>query len=182
MRSSNLACCTSTMADNTSVAGTRPRPLKNDMPSIQWRSAVFAGIAAGVTGTIVQIALGGAGSEPLAAMLFRDARLAAAIVIGRQVLPPPATFDWWIMLVATLVLFSLAIVYGLTLSVFISRLSTSLSLIAGATFGLFLYAINMYGFTFVFPWFAAPRDWITAATHVVFGVIAAAVYKTGSPS
>src|SRR2546430_14276140 len=111
--------------DNTSVAGTRPRPLKDDIPNIHWRSAAFAGIAAGVTATIVQIALWWAASEPLAALLFRDARLAAAIVIGRQVLPPPATFDWWIMLVATLVHFSLSIAYGLTLSVFISRLSTS---------------------------------------------------------
>jgi hypothetical protein len=82
------------------------------------------------------------------------------------------------MLVATLVHFSLSIAYGLTLSVIISRLSMSLSLLAGAAFGLFLYAINMYGFTFVFPWFAAARDWITATTHVVFGMVAAAVYKT----
>jgi hypothetical protein len=147
------------------------------MPSIHWRSAVLAGIAAGVVATLIQIVLWWAASEPLPAMLFRDARLAAAIVIGRQVLPPPATFDWSIMLVATLVHFALSIAYGLTLSVIISRLSTSLSFLVGATFGLFLYAINMYGFTFVFPWFAAARDWITAATHVVFGVVAAVVYK-----
>ena len=165
------------MADNTSVAGTRPRPLKNDMPSIQWRSAAFAGIAAGVTATIVQIALWWAASEPLAAMLFRDARLAAAIVTGRQVLPPPATFDWSSMLVATLVHFSLSIAYGLTVSVFISRMSMTPALLAGAVFGACLYAINMYGFTIIFPWFAAARDWITAASHVVFGVVAAAVYK-----
>jgi hypothetical protein len=147
------------------------------MPSIHWRRAALAGIAAGIIATVAQIALWWAASEPLPAMLFRDARLTAAIVIGRQVLPPPATFDWSIMLVATLVHFSLSIAYGLALSVIISRLSTSLSLLAGAAFGLFLYAINMYGFTFVFPWFAAARDWITATTHVVFGMVAAAVYK-----
>jgi hypothetical protein len=170
------------MIDNTSAAGTRLRPLKYDMPSIHWRSAVLAGIAAGVVATLVQIALWWAASEPLPTMLFRDARLTAAIVIGRQVLPPPATFDWSIMLVATLVHFSLSIAYGLTLSVIISRLGTSLSLLAGAAFGLFLYAINMYGFTFAFPWFAAVRDWITAATHLVFGVVASVAYKAGSGS
>ena len=164
--------------DNTSAAGTRPRPLKYDMPSIHWRSAALAGIAAGVVATLVQIALWWAASEPLSAMLFRDVRLTAAIVIGRQVLPPPATFDWSIMLVATLVDFSLSIAYGLTLSVLISRLSTPLSLLAGAAFGLFLYAINMYGFTFIYPWFAAARDWITATTHVVFGLVIVAIYKT----
>jgi len=148
------------------------------MPSIHWRSAALAGIAAGIIATVVQIALWMAWSEPLPAMLFRDARLAAAIVMGREALPPPATFNGSIMLVATLVHFSLSIAYGLALSVIISRLSTSLSLLAGAAFGLFLYAINMYGFTFVFPWFVVARDWITAATHVVFGMVAAAVYKT----
>ena len=148
------------------------------MPRIHWRSAALAGIAAGVVATVAQIALWWAASEPLPAMLFRDARLTAAIVMGRQVLPPPATFDWSIMLVATLVHFALSIAYGLTLSLLISRLSAPRSLLAGAAFGLFLYAINMYGFTFVFPWFAAARDWITATTHVVFGMVAAAVYKT----
>jgi hypothetical protein len=132
------------------------------MPSIHWRSAALAGIAAGVVATVAQIALWWAASEPLPAILVRDARLTAAIVMGRQVLPPPATFDWSIMLVATLVHFALSIAYGLTLSLLISRLSTPRSLLAGAAFGLFLYAINMYGFTFVFPWFAAARDWITA--------------------
>ena len=170
--------CTSTMADNTSAAGTRPRPLKCDMPSIHCRSAALAGFAAGVVATLVQIALWWAASEPLPAMLFRDARLTAAIVIGRQALPPPATFDWSIMLVATLVHFSLSIAYGLTLSVIVSRLGMSLSLLAGAAFGLFLYAINMYGFTFFFPWFATARDWITATAHVVFGLVIVAIYKT----
>jgi hypothetical protein len=148
------------------------------MPRIDWRSAALAGIAAGVVATLAQIALWWVSSEPLPAILFRDARLTAAIIMGSQVLPPPATFDWSIMLVATFIHFALSIAYGLTLSVFISRLGMPLSLLAGAVFGLLLYAINMYGFTFVFPWFAATRDWITAATHVVFGVIAAAVYQT----
>ncbi|HEY8623007.1 MAG TPA: sodium:proline symporter [Casimicrobiaceae bacterium] len=148
------------------------------MPSVHWRSAALAGIAAGVVATVAQIALWWASSEPLPAILFRDARLTAAIIMGRQVLPPPATFDGSIMLVAALVHVALSIAYGLTLSVFISRLSTPLSLLAGAAFGLLLYVINMHGFTFFFPWFAAARDWITAATHVVFGMVVAAVYKT----
>ena len=147
------------------------------MPRIHWRSAALAGIAAGVVATLAQIALWWVSSEPLPAILLRDARLTAAIIMGREVLPPPATFDGSVMLIATLVHFALSIAYALALSVFISRLSTPLSLLAGAVFGLSLYAINMYGFTFVFPWFTAARDWITAATHVVFGVIVAAVYK-----
>ena len=147
------------------------------MPRIHWRSAVLAGIAAGVGATLAQIALWWVSSEPLPAILLRDARLAAAIIMGREVLPPPATFDGSVMLIATLVHFALSIAYALALSVFIWRLSTPLSLLGGAVFGLSLYAINMYGFTFVFPWFAAARDWVTGTTHVVFGVVVAAAYK-----
>jgi hypothetical protein len=147
------------------------------MPIIHWRSAALAGMAAGVVATVAQIALWWAASVPLPEILFRDARLTAAIVMGREVLPPPATFAWSVMLVATLVHFALSIAYGLALSVFIGRVGTDLALLLGAVFGIFLYAINMYGFTFVFPWFAAARDWITAVTHVVFGVVAAAACK-----
>jgi hypothetical protein len=148
-------------------------------PSIHWRSAAIAGIAAGVVATLAEIAMWWASSAPLPATLFRDARLAAAIVMGRQVLPPPATFDWPVMLVATLVHFALSIAYGLALGFMISRLSARWSLLAGAVFGLCLYAINMYGFTLFFPWFDTVRDWITAAAHVVFGMVAASVYKAG---
>lgn len=170
--------CPSNMADNTPAA----QPLENEMPDIHWRSAVLAGIVAGVVASVAQVALWWASSEPLAAMLFRDARLTAAIVMGREVLAPPATFDGSVMLVAALVHFALSTAYGLTLSAFLARLSTPLSLLAGGAFGLLLYAINMYGFTFLFPWFVVTRGWITVATHVVFGTVAAMVYKMGSLS
>jgi hypothetical protein len=35
----------------------------------------------------------------------------------------------------------------------------------------------MYGFTAVFPWFEAARDWITLVTHIVFGITLAGTYK-----
>jgi hypothetical protein len=140
-------------------------------------AAVCAGIAAGILGTVVQIALWSAFTDALPTIFFRDARFAAAIALGRKVLPPPASFDWMVMLVATGVHFTLSIAYGLTLSPLISRLRTPPSMLVGAAFGLGLYGVNMYGFTVVFNWFEATRDWITVVTHAVFGVAAAGVYK-----
>lgn len=67
--------------------------------------------------------------------------------------------------------------YGLILSALISPLDTQRPVAVGAAFGLVLYGVNMYGFTIVFPWFEAARDWITAAAHVVFGMTAAGVYQ-----
>ena len=150
------------------------RPLHHP---VDWSAAVVAGVAAGILATLVQIALWSVFSDALPMILFRDARFAAAIVMGRAVLPPPASFDGRIMLVATLVHFALSITYGLILSRLIARLGTALSLLAGGVFGLFVYGVNMYGFTTVFPWFEAAREGVTVATHGVFGIAAAGVYK-----
>lgn len=139
-------------------------------------AAVCAGVAAGILATVVQIVLWAMFTDALPAIFYRDARFAAAIVLGRGVLPPPASFDVRIISIATLVHFALAIAYGLILARLIANLRTGVSLLAGAAFGLGLYAVNMYGFTAAFPWFASSREWITAVTHLVFGTALAGVY------
>jgi hypothetical protein len=149
-----------------------PRPA-----ALSWRAALCAGIAAGILSTLVQLALWAALTDALPTLLYRDARFAAAIVMGPRVLPPPASFDGTVMFVATLVHLTLSIIYAFVLSALITRLSPAVALLAGAAFGLLVYGLNMYGFTTVFPWFEEDRDWITAAAHVAFGVIAAGVYK-----
>lgn len=144
---------------------------------MKWSAGAYAGVAAGIIATVVEIVLWSVFTDALPAILFRDARFAAAIAMGAGVLSPPASFDGRVMLAATLVHFALSVVYGLILSRLIWRLRTLSSLLAGAGFGLFLYALNMYAFTTVFPWFEAARDWITAAAHVAFGLVAAGVYR-----
>ena len=142
-----------------------------------WPAGVFAGIVAGVIATIVQFVLWWSASLPAFGMLLRDARLAAAIVLGPAVLPPPAPFDWQIMLIATLVHFALSAAYGLALAALIARTQTRMAAAAGVLFGLALFGTNMYLFTLIFPWFTASRDWITAAAHAAFGLSAALAYK-----
>ncbi|MEO8331874.1 MAG: sodium:proline symporter [Gallionella sp.] len=144
--------------------------------SLNLRLAVYAGIVAGVAATVVQIALWAGFTNDLPWVLYRDARLTAAILMGREVLPPPAVFAWDVMLAATLVHFALAILYSMVLACFISRLGTMRSLLAGILYGLVLYGINMHGFTIVFPWFSVVRDWITIVTHAVFGAAMAGAY------
>lgn len=109
--------------------------------------------------------------------LFRDARLTAAILMGRDVLPPPASFDASIMLVAAVIHFVLSMAYGVMVAIMTSRTETGTAIAIGAGFGAALYVVNLYGFTAIFPWFAEVRDWITLAAHIVFGVTAAATYK-----
>ena len=145
--------------------------------SSNWGAAIGAGIVAGVIATAVQMALWWVFLDALPWILYRDARLTAAILMGQEVLPPPATFDWHVMMVATFIHFVISITYSLILARLISRLGMAVSLLAGATYGLILYGINMYGVTLFFPWFSEVRDWITILTHVVFGTSMAATYK-----
>lgn len=136
----------------------------------------YAGIAAGIIASLFEVVLWALFTDALPGILVRDVHFAAAIVMGPQALSSIETFDRTTFIVATLVHFALSIIYGLILASLIRRLRATSSLIAGSAFGLGLYVINMHGFTMLFPWFEAARDWITIAAHVTFGVTAAGVY------
>ena len=141
------------------------------------RAAINAGIISGIIATIVQVALWWLFQEPLPEILYRDARLTAAILMGPDVLPPPASLSWKVMIVATFIHFLISIGYSMILARLIFRPDTLFSLLLGAIFGGGVYGINMYGFTVIFPWFSMARDWITFFTHIAFGVSLAASYK-----
>lgn len=151
--------------------------LCGDSTTMNWRAAVLAGIAAGIAATVVQVMLWALFQQPLPEMLYRDARLAAAIILGSEVLPPPASFAASVFAVAMLVHVALSIVYGLIVAALIARRHLGAALLIGAAFGAVLFALNMYGFTAVFPWFEVARDWITFAAHIAFGISAAGVYR-----
>ncbi len=140
---------------------------------------------AGVVATAFQVGAWSVAAEPVTALLFRDARLTAAIIVGPRVLPPPSTFDASIFMVATLVHFALSIAYGTALCAMLSRSGERTGrlprLIAGAAFGLGLYAVNLHGLTVVFPWFAVARGGITLATHAVFGASIVIAYEVWRP-
>lgn len=141
-----------------------------------WRAAIWAGVIAGTLSTLIQVLLWLVFTDDFPAILFRDARLTAGLVLGGSVLPPPATFDVGIMLAATLIHFTLSITYAALLAPLAARLEAVPALLAGAGFGVMLYMVNLYGFTAIFPWFAQARGWITLIAHGVFGVTVSAVY------
>jgi len=126
---------------------------------------------------MAQIILWWAFSDSLSGIMFRDARLAAAIILGPEILPMQVAFDWPAMIVATMIHFSLSVIYSMILAAFIVRRDLAVSIFVGIEFGFILFGINMYGFTMIFPWFDEARDWITLVAHVVFGVVAASTYR-----
>jgi hypothetical protein len=144
--------------------------------SLNRNAAIGAGVIAGVVATTAQIVMWWIFLDAVPWILYRDARLTAAILMGHQVLPPPTTFDWQVMMVAACIHFVISAAYGLILGCIIFSLDIKRSLVAGAIYGLILYGITMYGVTLVFPWFTEVRDWITIVTHIVFGISIAAAY------
>lgn len=133
-------------------------------------AALIAGIAAGSVATAVELVLWWLAGMPVAATLWRDARLTAALAMGPGVLPPPATPRADILLAATMIHFALSVAYAALALRLWPRLSGGAALLAGAGYGLLIYVVNLYGMTQWFPWFAAARDGVTLAAHLVFGV------------
>jgi hypothetical protein len=162
-------------AQETRTAETKAPCLR--MPD--WGAAGWAGLIAGTVLMLSEISLlpfekGGNAWVPV--------RMVAAIVFGRQALPPPPYFiqaepGSGVFFMALALHFSLALIYLRFLSTMIYKLDRKTAALAGAFFGLILYAVNFYGFTAAFPWFAAARGWVSAFSSILFGLVAAASYK-----
>lgn len=144
---------------------------------LDWKAAIWAGIIAGIVFMMLEMLLVQF-FEPMS--MWAPPRMMAAMFMGRQVLPPPDTFDAVILMVAMLIHFPLAIIYAFILGWIVSRWQLALvgAIIAGTVFGLLIYVVNFYGLTAVFPWFADARGWIAIFSHVMFGLVLGAVYQT----
>ncbi len=146
------------------------------MKAIDWKAAVWAGIIAGLVFMVLEmllVQLVGAGS------MWGPPRMMAPIVMGRDVLPPPATFDVGVFIVAMIVHFVLSLVYAFIFAWIVSQWKMGIAgaAIGGLVFGLVIYAVNFYGFTVAFPWFAEARNWITILAHAIFGLTLGAAYE-----
>lgn len=138
---------------------------------------LWAAFGAALGSTVIELLLWSIVGDDAIRNLFRDARLTAAIVMGRRVLGASTGFDPLVMGVATLVHAALSLAYAAVLAKVIRSLSLGPALLAGGVFGLVLYGVNLYAFTAIFPWFVPVRGAITLVAHLVFGITAAGIYR-----
>lgn len=150
------------------------------MKLIAWRPALLAGLIGSIAYLLMQFLwtslLTGEGA-------WVWVRMSGAIVLGRDALPPPDTFDAVIFIVALLVHVALSLVYGVVLALLVSRWDSGLprwksgiSALIGAVFGLLVYLLNYYVLVAWFPWFADLRHEVTIFNNVVFGAVTAFAY------
>lgn len=142
--------------------------------SLNWKAAIWAGLIAGAVFVVVEMLMV---QFALGQSMWGPPRMIAAIAMGEDVLPPPATFDLGILIVALIVHFILSIVFALILALLIHRVGLGVALATGAAYGLVLYIVNFYGMTAIFPWFAMARNWVSIFAHILFGFVAAWSYQ-----
>lgn len=151
--------------------------------TLNWNAAIWAGIVAGILFMMLEMALVMMlkGQSP-----WGPPRMMAAMVMGQGVLPPPATFDFGIMMVAIMIHMMLSVILAVILGFIITKLGLSLlaSIVAGVIFGLAVYFVDFYVFTAWFPWFAMARGGITIFSHAMFGAVLGVVYRAiaGAPN
>jgi hypothetical protein len=147
------------------------------LPAMQtdWKAAAWAGVIAGIVFVIAEMLLVWLvmGMSPWA-----PPRMMGAILLGKDVLPPPADFSLPAVAAAMAVHLPLSILYGLILGWIVHRLEMGAALLAGAAFGFVaVYLVNFYLIApALFPWFVEARNWISIAAHVLFGMVAAGAY------
>lgn len=137
------------------------------------RAAVIAGLFAGIAFFLLQMAL----TASLLGTPWVFARMTAAIVLGRSVLPPPATFDAGIVAVAFALHLSLSFAYAALIAFIVHKGGLVQGIVRGAALGLALYAINYWTFAQWFPWFLDVRSAVALVPHVLFGALAGGMYE-----
>ena len=141
---------------------------------VDWRAAVQAALLAGTMFLLLNLFMvpyivGGSAGVSM--------RLTASILLGPDILAPPADFTLMATLIALLVHYAISLASGLLLAYIIHRGGLIAGILVGALFGAALYFINFYTFTVLFPWFFAFRSLPLFLTHMVFGALAGGLYE-----
>ena len=143
---------------------------------VDWSAAVWAGLIAGVIFLVLNLILIPA---TIGGNVWVILRLFASIILGEDVVSPPApdTSDMTVLISALVVHFVLSIVFALILAFITHRWGFITGVIVGALFGASVYVINLYTFSYFFPWMFALNSWTFFLTHVLFGAIAGGIYE-----
>lgn len=137
------------------------------------KAALWAGIIAGLVFLILEMVM---------VPLFLDGspwgppRMIGAIVMGEEVLPPPATFELNVVLAAVILHLVLSIIYAMVIGYVIRSTSFGIALTFGAIAGFVIYLLNFYLMTDIWPWFEKARNWVSIFAHVIFGLAASWAY------
>jgi ABC-type cobalamin transport system permease subunit len=142
---------------------------------VDWKAVFWAGLAAGTVFLLLNLLV----VPPLmGGKLWISVRLAASIVMGPEILAPPATFHAGALVACILTHYVLAMLLTAVIALVVHLGGLAMGIIGGALLGLAFYFIDYYSFTYFFPQFFAIKHWSVVASHVVFGAIAGGLYES----
>jgi len=104
-------------------------------------------------------------------------RVIASVVLGEEVLPPPATFDLTIFLISLAIHLLISVIFAMLIDLAIYRWGLIIGFFGGGLLGLSLYVINFYALSYFFPWIYPYRSWVMVVSHIVFGALAGGLYE-----
>jgi hypothetical protein len=142
-----------------------------------WAAAAVAGFGAGGILMVLELLWTAArpGADPWLA-----SHMVAAMVLGWGALQTSG-YSLDVLVAALAVHYVLGIAFGILLAAIIASFrfdtSTGMVLLAGAVFGLLLYAFNFYVMASAFSWFTELRGLPTLIGHVLFGMAAGYIYR-----
>lgn len=142
---------------------------------VDWRAVAWAGIVAGTVFLLFNLFLL---PKVIGGNAWVILRLMASIGLGPGILAPPATFDLTALVVAMLIHFVISLAAAALIASVLHRWGLVVGIVGGAVIGLLLYGINIFSFTYFFPWLFALHTWTFAIAHVIFGAIAGGVYES----
>jgi len=143
--------------------------------TVDWSAALMASLVAGAVSYLAFLFLVpkiiGAGNAAIMA------RYLASVLLGPAALAPPATFEMPVFFLSLLVHFTLALIEGLAIAFVLHRWGLFVGILGGAILGLFLFLINFYSLTVLWPHMFALAHESVALVHVVFGATAGGIYE-----
>ena len=159
--------------------GTRSGLLHWTQRTPDWPVAAVAGFAAGAVLMLLDLFWSTlvVGDGP-----WRTTHMIASVFFGAASLQSSGyEFSLGAVAIALATHYALGVAFGLVIAAVMAPLdldaTTGRALLTGAVFGIVLYLVNVDVAVRLFPWLAELRGWQALLAHVVFGIVAALLYR-----
>lgn len=141
---------------------------------VDWRAVGWAGFLAGSVFMLLNLFV-----VPwlMGSSFWISTRLVGSILLGRDVLAPPATAHPGALVSAIAVHYVLAMAMAAIIAYVVHRGGLAGGVFGGALLGLAFYFINYYSFSYFFPQFFAMKHGAVILSHVIFGLLAGGIYE-----
>jgi hypothetical protein len=141
---------------------------------VDWQAVFRAAMIAGTVYLLLNLFVAPA---IMGGSFWISVRLVASMVLGQQILAPPATFDALALVTGIVVHYALALLMTGLIAIVVHRGGLATGVLGGAALGLAFYYIAYYSLTYFFPQFFAMKDSSVIVSHVIFGALAGGLYE-----